>query len=263
MLKKIISGEQTGADRAALDFAIKMEIPHGGWIPKGRLTEDGSLPPKYNLKEMPTESYPKRTEQNVIDSDATLILSHGKLTGGSKLTREFADNHKRPCLHIDLNQQVEYEAAVHIHDWIGQHKIKILNVAGPRASKDPKIYKKVLAILEIVYHMQRSVENSKITRQAGVTKTGSEAVDLLVAILPLKDRTIIASMDENDLIDLHFSLGAYVRNEFGLWSGNDDLLKDCRKIADEPSLHPDSASSVIIEELWKRLRKTHRLRVVK
>ena len=263
MLKKIISGGQTGADRAALDFAIKMEIPHGGWIPKGRLAEDGPLPSKYNLKEMRTKSYPKRTEKNVVDSDGTLILSHGKLTGGSKLTKEFADKHKRPSLHIDLNQQVEYEAAVHIHDWIAQHEITTLNVAGPRASKDPRIYTKVLTILELVYYMHRSVEHSKITRQAAVTKTVREAVDLLVSMLPLKDRTIIASMDENDLIDLHFSLGSYIRNEFGLWSGSEDLLNDCRQMSGITFMHPDDAAAFIIGELWERLSKTHKLRVVK
>jgi len=80
MLTKIISGGQTGADRAALDAAIDLGIPHGGWIPKGRNAEDGTLPDKYQLQEMPTASYPKRTEQNVIDSDGTLILSHGNLT---------------------------------------------------------------------------------------------------------------------------------------------------------------------------------------
>ena len=263
MLKKIISGGQTGADRAALDFAIKMEIPHGGWIPKGRLAEDGPLPSKYNLKEMRTKSYPRRTEKNVVDSDATLILSHGNLTGGSKLTKEFADKHKRPSLHIDLNQQVEYEAAVHIHDWIAQHEITTLNVAGPRASKDSRIYAKVLTILKLVFYMHRSVEHSKITRQAAATKTVREAVDLLVSILPLKDRTLIASMDENDLIDLHFSLGSYIRNEFGLWSGNEDLLNDCRQMPGITFINADDAAAFIILELWKLLRKTHRLRAVK
>ena len=77
MIKMIISGGQTGADRAALDVAIEHNFPHGGWIPKGRLTEDGPLPEKYLLKEMPTDSYPRRTEQNVIDSDGTLIISRG------------------------------------------------------------------------------------------------------------------------------------------------------------------------------------------
>ena len=83
MIIKLTSGGQTGADRAALDVAIKFNIPHGGWIPKGRKTEDGPLSDKYQLQEMSTGSYPKRTEQNVIDSDGTVILSHGSLKGGS------------------------------------------------------------------------------------------------------------------------------------------------------------------------------------
>jgi hypothetical protein len=81
MITKIISGAQSGVDRAALDFALKFKISHGGWIPKGRLAEDGPLPEKYQLQEMPTSSYPKRTEQNVIDSDGTVIFSRGKPTG--------------------------------------------------------------------------------------------------------------------------------------------------------------------------------------
>ena len=96
MIKKIISGGQTGADQAALDAAIKLDIPHGGWIPKGKITENGPLSDKYQLDEMPTASYEERTEQNIIDSDGTLIVSHGRLTGGSALTRELAmENGKR------------------------------------------------------------------------------------------------------------------------------------------------------------------------
>jgi len=103
MITKIISGGQTGADQAALDAAIELGIPHGGWIPKGRLTERGHLSEAYKLKEMSNVSYPKRTEQNVLDSDGTLIISHGKLPGGSALTKKLADTHNRPCLHIDLD----------------------------------------------------------------------------------------------------------------------------------------------------------------
>ena len=86
MLTKIISGGQTGADRAALDVAIEFDIPHGGWIPKGRRTEDGPLPDRYLLKETKNIGYPQRTEFNIVESDATLILSHGKLAGGSACT---------------------------------------------------------------------------------------------------------------------------------------------------------------------------------
>jgi hypothetical protein len=98
MIKKIISGGQTGADRAALDVAIKLGIPHGGWVPKGRITEEGPLPDKYQMHEMPTEIYADRTEQNVIDSDGTLIISRGKPTGGSDYTREMALKNKKHLL---------------------------------------------------------------------------------------------------------------------------------------------------------------------
>ena len=152
MVKKIISGGQTGADQAALDVAIKLRISHGGWIPKGRLTENGVLDDKYHLKEMETASYNKRTEQNVIDSDGTLILSHGKLTGGSEYTRDIAVGHGRPWLHIDLNQTESFQAVKQIRSWLVAHEIDVLNVAGPRASKDPAIYPATVHILETVFY---------------------------------------------------------------------------------------------------------------
>lgn len=100
MITKIISGGQTGADQAALDFAIENDILHGGWIPKGRKTEDGVLSEKYRLEEMPTASYPKRTEKNILDSDGTIIFSCGKLTGGSALTWKLAKQHDKPWVRL-------------------------------------------------------------------------------------------------------------------------------------------------------------------
>ena len=111
MIRKIISGGQTGADQAALDAAIKLGIPHGGWIPKGRLTENGPLPDKYKLVEMPGTAYVLRTEQNVIDSNGTLIISHGHLSDGSDYTRKMAIKNHRPWLHIDLNKTPAFKAA--------------------------------------------------------------------------------------------------------------------------------------------------------
>jgi hypothetical protein len=148
MIKKITSGGQTGADRAALDFAIKHGITYGGWIPKGRKTEDGTLPEKYDLQEMPTGSYPKRTEKNVLDSDGSLIVSRGLLTGGSALTTGFAEHHGKPWIHIDLEMTSYSEAAIMIREWVGRHGIKVMNVAGARASKDPAIYQAVAELLE-------------------------------------------------------------------------------------------------------------------
>ncbi len=147
-LSKIISGGQTGADRAALDFAMQYGIPHGGWIPKGRRTETGALPKKYKLQEMPTASYPERTAQNVLDADGTLIVSHGALAGGSALTRRLAERHGRPWLHVDLKKMPQDEAAVLVLEWLNENAIKVLNVAGPRASEDPEIYAGAFSLLE-------------------------------------------------------------------------------------------------------------------
>ena len=112
MIEKIISGGQTGADRAALDVAIEMVIPHGGWIPKGRKAEDGRLPDKYRLQETKTINYPQRTELKIVDSDGTLIISHGKLTGGSLLTQTLSKKHGKACIHIDLNEIEESKAVL-------------------------------------------------------------------------------------------------------------------------------------------------------
>jgi hypothetical protein len=156
MLAKLISGGQTGADRATLDAALKFDMPYGGWLPKGRLAEDGPLDAKYNLKEMPTDSYPARTEQNVIDSDGTLIFSHGKPTGGTDYTREMALKHGKQLLGIDLKRTTSLDAASLIVSWIQLRRIKILNVAGPRASEDAGIYNDVFRILALVIQMQNN-----------------------------------------------------------------------------------------------------------
>jgi len=155
VIRRIISGGQTGADQAALDAAIDLGIPHGGWIPRNRITENGILPMKYQLQEMPTASYRKRTEKNVLDSDGTLILSHGKLKGGSALTQQRAKHHQRPCLHIDLDLRPASEAITEIQSWLGQHDIRVLNVAGPRASEDQRIYRETYQILRAVLQERR------------------------------------------------------------------------------------------------------------
>jgi len=148
MFKKIISGGQTGADQGALDAAIKYNFHHGGWIQKGRKTEDGILPYNYKLKELKSGAYPNYTERNVINSDGTLIISHGKLMGGSALPKRLAKKYNRYYLHIDLNETPAFIAASKINSWIIEHNIKILNVTGSRASKDPKIYEDTMYVVE-------------------------------------------------------------------------------------------------------------------
>lgn len=266
MLTKIISGGQTGADRAALDFAIEFDIPHGGWIPKGRKTEDGVLPEKYKLQEMPTASYPKRTVQNVIDSDGTLILSHGKLTGGSAFTKEMAEKHGKPCLHVDLNYMSGFIASEKINLWIADNKIRALNVAGSRASKDPKIYDETFRTLKTVYLLGTITDNLDDTPQrtgAGVPQTVEQAVERLISGLTLKDSVMIAKMPDYDLDAYHTTLGLFIRNNFGLAMGNEPLMDSCRAVSGNDDISEDEAATIIITKLWEELNRTHTLRAVK
>ncbi|MBI2646704.1 MAG: putative molybdenum carrier protein, partial [Deltaproteobacteria bacterium] len=125
---KIVSGGQTGVDRAALDAAIEVGLPYGGIIPKNRLAEDGKVPEKYQLTESDNPTYEYRTEQNVIHSDATLILGYLPMTGGTSLTNDFCHKHAKPHLFIDLKQPHPKQK---ILDWIKTIQPKVLNIAGP------------------------------------------------------------------------------------------------------------------------------------
>lgn len=166
MIRKIISGGQTGVDRAALDVAIHLNVPHSGWCPRGRRAEDGPLAPIYQLQETESFNYAERTEKNVIDSDGTLILHQGPLTGGTLLTVQLAQRWSKPFFTVDLACPWNGHAGPMIdHDnspnmpsvagvssdespsreprsllsWIVAHRIETLNVAGPRESSVPGI----------------------------------------------------------------------------------------------------------------------------
>ncbi|TVQ71113.1 MAG: hypothetical protein EA363_06580 [Balneolaceae bacterium] len=157
MIEKIISGAQTGADRAALDVALELGIPCGGWVPKGRLAEDGPIPAHYpNLAETPVSAVEMRTEWNIRDSDATLILSHGPLDGGSLYTRIKAEELGKHWRHIDLSKTGIEQASESVKRWLTEVHPRILNVAGPRASKDPFIYEKTCELLRRLFRQYPS-----------------------------------------------------------------------------------------------------------
>jgi len=148
----ILSGAQTGADRAALDWAIFHEIPHGGWCPKGRKAEDGKIPPQYQLKETPSATYLQRTEWNVRDSDGTVIFTiAAKLAGGSKRTAEFAKKHGKPLLHISYVGSYE-RPGERLAAFVRENNIKTLNVAGSRGSREPKVAAFVKEALEEAFY---------------------------------------------------------------------------------------------------------------
>jgi len=274
MLLKIISGGQTGVDQAALDAAIKMDIEHGGWVPRGRLTEEGVLPAGYALKETKSADYAERTAKNVADADATLIISQGPLSGGTALTLRLAKESGRPWLHIDLKQQAAFQAAVNISKWLSANKIEILNVAGPRSSKDPQIYAKTRKLLETVFYLEliHSDPASISSDLAGRTATEKTALPLpvkvddaalqLVSEMALRDRVTLANLAEIELAGLSTTLGNFVLNRFDLDHGNTELLEACRWESRTLSLTAPEAAALIIRSAWKKLQKTHKLRVV-
>jgi hypothetical protein len=147
-ITRIVSGGQTGVDRAALDFAMRHDIDHGGWVPKGRKAEDGTLPPRYMVRETRTASYGERTRKNVADSDGTLILFQGRLSGGTALTHACALKARKPVLLADISGTPLPDTAAAVRSWLSSNKITTLNVAGPRESQAPGIYDKTLALLE-------------------------------------------------------------------------------------------------------------------
>jgi hypothetical protein len=144
----VVSGGQTGADRAALDWAIARAVPHGGWCPKGRRAEDGVLPDRYRLRETPSADYAQRTEWNVRDSDATLIVSiDPDLTGGSAYTALMARRLGKPCLHV---ARATGDAAT-VRAFLERNQVRVLNVAGPRGSKEPGVHDFTEALLDAVF----------------------------------------------------------------------------------------------------------------
>lgn len=274
MLKKIISGGQTSADQAALDAAIKLGIAHGGWIPKGRATETGTLPENYNLQEMPTDDYSKCIEQNVKDSKGTLIIFYGKLTGDLYLAERETLKHKHQLLGVDLNQTIAFHAASLVNDWIQLRYIDILYVVGPSTTVNPNAGKHTKIMLEralisdlMNVPSQRAIadysKKELLEKPLVLPKTIHEAVERLIAEMALKDKVVIANMTYDELADLNSNFGAYIRNAFRLWSGNHELMESCRFVSKNKKLNVDEASFVIIDAMWEKLRKTHKLKVIK
>jgi Circularly permutated YpsA SLOG family len=149
-LTKVVSGGQTGVDRAALDAALAAEFACGGWCPEGRKAEDGPIPARYPLQVLPGASYIGRTRRNVQDSDATLIVSFGPPSGGTARTVEFCVRYQKPYLIVDANVINVDAAATLVHELLNRVGAKTLNVAGPRASGEPRGYTYAKALVGAV-----------------------------------------------------------------------------------------------------------------
>lgn len=150
MVRRIVSGGQTGVDRAALDVAHGLGLACGGWVPRGRRAEDGRIPSRYPVRETASAAYPQRTRYNVRDSDATLILSRGAPSGGTALTLACAKALRRPCMVVDLDRSGGAATPKAVRAWLSRHGVGVLNVAGPRESTAPGIADQACAFLRAV-----------------------------------------------------------------------------------------------------------------
>ncbi len=152
-IPKIVSGGQTGVDRAALDVALELGVPCGGWCPEGRRAEDGPIDLRYPLRETRSRDYRVRTERNVKEADGTLILTRGLARGGTALTTNLAQKHHKPHLVVDLSAETDPEE---VRNWIHHNKIRILNVAGPRETEHPGIHNQAVDFLRALFSLLRS-----------------------------------------------------------------------------------------------------------
>jgi hypothetical protein len=265
MLQKIIANGLDSTARAALDVALHLDIAHGGWISTGDVATRGRTASSYDLQELPSNL--DCMEKCVASADGTLLLTRGEIDGDLQAFRDFAQKNGRHFLHIDLERVPAFKASTVIADWLVHHKVDVLNVAGS-GSDAPDTYEKIFHVITSAYWLTQAKIDEASAQHSGRTNPGlprsiSEAVSRLLTDMSLKDRTTLANMAEDELANLNYTLGSYIRNAFGIWSGNEHLLEACRTASGDPALPRKEAATVIIGELWKELRRTHKLRVVK
>ncbi|MGB6011559.1 MAG: putative molybdenum carrier protein [Desulfobacterales bacterium] len=274
MLKKIISSGQTEAEQAALDAAIKLGVPHGGWIPKRKLTETGALPPKYRLQEMDTDKYSECIEQNVIDSKGTLILSCGKPTGNLDFARKMTLKHRHQLLGIDLDLTNFIAAASLVHDWIQLRHIDALYVTGSGATVNPDVGNHTTFIVEsaILLSLMNDDSGSHVVHDSGeglsgksfgIPKTVNEAVEQIILEMSLQDRVKLANLKREDMEPFGMTFRIFIRNRLFQKGANRDLIKSCIAVSGNDDLNEGDAAFVIIEKLWEKLKETHKLKIVK
>lgn len=233
MIRKLISTGNTGAANAARDVAYRLNIQHSV------------------------------AETDVVVSDGTLLVSYD----------DVPPKGEQPNLQINLSETRKPDTLKKLVDWITQHNIKVLTVTGSPSDDQEVVYEKTFTLLNnaIWVAISRtgnidpnlSESRNKELKDDPLPKTVEQAVSRIMRDMHLKDKTIIANMTFDELDTLHTTVGSYIRNEFDLWFENQELLKSCEFIGKEQPLDADAASMVIIEELWKKLRKSHKLKVVK
>ena len=277
MMRKILSSGRTGVEMAALDVAIKLGLSHGGWAPRGMRNEEGHVETRYGLQEVNTLGFKRAMEKNILQSDGTLLITRGNKSVETQYAVETALKHQRQFLHVDLSQHSAFEAASLVSSWSSMNHVLTVFVTGPMASQDAAIYQQVKKIMETAFYLEfvktgmhpEIPEKGKTLAEPAdhdehqMPRSVDEAVQLLKEVLPLKDRTVMANMQADELNHLKTGLGEYIKQKFGLYMENVQLIESCAETGNLMKPLPDEACAVILRALWQNLRSTHKLRVVK
>ena len=155
MLKKIISGGQPGVEIAALDAAIRLDIPHEGWAFERKRAKEGAWPEQYNLKTIDQPSYHLRLEKNIIDSDGIVILTYSQLVIGAKIIKDLAGKNQKPCLYIDLTECSIDHSISSIRKWIASHNIEAVYFTGSKPVGESNIYEETVQIIDGIFRVER------------------------------------------------------------------------------------------------------------
>jgi len=274
MVKKIISGGLTVADQAALDAAISLGIPYGGYIPWGRMTEIGTLPSKYKLQEINTDNHFDCIERNVKESNGTFIVSVGELNDDAKHARKITMKHTHQLFVVDLDLTPSFEAVTLVNDWIQKYNIELLYIIGPFTYEYLNIDRHMTIIIEgaLLLDMMDAPQGSNVTdyykdmylkKLPVLPKTVDEAIDQIISDMSLEERVRMANFTKEELRVINYSLSIFIRNQLLMKDINKELFESCRMVSGNKNLNEGTAALVIIEKLWEKLRKTYRLRVVK
>lgn len=274
MIERILSGGRPGAEKAALDAAIKLGIGYGGWIPKQAHDDARTHVDKYNLNEMPTVNRTETLKKNTRESDGTLLLFHGSASSNLDPMTRTIQRYSKPLLQVDLSHTGAFNAASLINDWIIDNNLNILHVTGSSEKEDINIYSATLDILQAVFFLnltETSMNQPMGTQErlaqapkADLTpKTAEAAVDIIIHEMHLKDRTLMANLREEEIAPLQLTLGLYIKKKLDIWSHDATLYDACVAAAEREHMDRSNMPMVLIKIMWKKLRDTHRLRVVK
>jgi hypothetical protein len=274
VFRKVVTSGESGVELAAMDLSLRLGIDCSGWVPKKPSKLHADFIAKYHFQQTDSLGFQKAVENNIIDADGIILITRGEKNPRMRYAVRTALKHEKQFLNVDLKQYSQFEAASLMCSWLQIQKIKTLFITGPPQEMDDAIYKDTQKILETAFYLDfvksglgpglKGVRFNTSDKSAKIyPSTVEEAVERLKTELPLKDRILMSNMDSNELDLLLDGLGGYIKQTYGIYSGNEALIQSCAQIGNLNNPLPDEACQVILRSLWNNLQQTHKLRLIK